>query len=609
MALSIEQVAHKVKQLQRRYSERDARMLDIQAVRNGNAQDIFPHLFPANWPKPVIANFIDVAARDLAEVIAPLPSFNCSSGQMVTESAKKRAAKRTKIAHYYVQHSQLSQQMVTGADQYLTYGFLPFLVEPDMDANCPRIRLEDPLGAYPEFNRWGECIGYAKKTFKTVAELASEWPEYAGALIGNDPFKQGLDSMLEVIRFSDKDQTVLFVPARDNLVLAQVQNTLGRCPVVIARRPGLDGEIRGQFDDVMWVQMARARMALLQLEAAEKAVGAPLAIPDDVQEMTFGSDAIMRTRNPDKIRRVGMELPQGAFAENAALDAELHTGARYPEGRQGSVDASVITGRGIQSLLGGFDTQVKTAQLIFESALQQAIALCFIADEAWFPNVKKDIRGTSNGTPFSETYIPAKDISGDHTVDVTYGFAAGMDPNRALVFMLQLRGDNLVSRDVVQRQLPFDVDVVQMQQTIDIEDTRDALKQAVFGLGQAIPALAAQVGDPAQVMGVIEKLAGVIKEREKGVTIEDAVTKLFTPPPPPPPSPEAMAAESAAPGGGGDQGLPPGMTSDGLPPGVAAGQAGLPAGGRPDLQVLLAGLTAGGAPSLGATINRRLPIQ
>lgn len=605
MALSIVDIDRKVKTLEQRYADRDSRMYDVQAIRNGHAADVFPHLFPSNWPKPVIANFVDVAARDLAEVIAPLPSFNCNSGQMVTESAKKRASKRTKVAHYYVQHSELARQMPTGADQYLTYGFLPILIEPDFEAQCPRLRLEDPMGGYPEFNRWGEVTSYAKKTLKTASELAAEWPEYRAQILGrNDPYGAGPNAMLEVIRFSDSDQTVLYIPQRDNLVLAQVENKLGRCPVVVARRPGLDGEIRGQFDDVLWVQMARARMALLQLEAAEKSVGAPLAIPSDVQEMTFGPDAILRTNSPEKIRRVGMELPQGAFAETAALDAELHTGARYPEGRQGDVSASVITGRGIQSLLGGFDTQIKTAQMMFEQAFEKALGLMFLADEKWFGSVKKTIRGTANGTRFEETYVPGKDIAGDHTVDVTYGFAAGMDPNRALVFMLQLRGDNLISRDVVQRQLPFDVDVVQMQQTIDIEDTRDALKQAVFGLGQAIPALAAQVDDPSQVMGVIQKLAGIIKERERGVTIEDAVTKLFAPPPPPEPVPgvvDPMAGDPAAGGMGG-------LGADGLPPGVAPGQAGMPAGGRPDMQQLLAGLSGSGAPSLSANVQRRLPI-
>lgn len=603
----VSQIAQRVKSLRARYADRDSRMMDVQAVRSGHAAEVFPHLFPANWSKPVIANFVDVAARDLAEVIAPLPSFNCSSGRLVTEAAKKRAAKRTKIVHYYLQHSNIAEQMVTAADQYLTYGFMVGIVEPDAEAQCPRIRFEDPMGAYPEFDRFGRVVAYAKVTQKRAGDLAAEWPEYAAAILNDRPGWQGSrDTMLEVVRFSDSGSTVLYVPSRDNLVLAEVQNTLGRCPVVVARRPGLDNEIRGQFDDVIWVQMARARMALLQLEAAEKSVSAPLALPDDVQEMAFGSDAVIRTRSPEKVRRVGVELPQGAFAESATLDAELHTGSRYPEGRQGDVSASVITGRGIQALLGGFDTQVKTAQLVFAETFRQLISLALMADETWYGDVEKTVRGTSSGTPFSERYTARKDIAGDHTVDVSYGFAAGMDPNRALVFMLQLRGDNLISRDVVQRQLPFDVDVVQMQQQIDIEDTRDALKQAVFGLGQAIPALAPQTEDPAQLMGIIEKLAGVIKERERGVTMEDAVVKLFKPPPAPEApagSPEEQLAAAAAGGAGGPAGIDP----FGLPDGVASGQLGLPPGGRPDLQVMLAGLSSGGAPNLSTNVNRRIP--
>jgi hypothetical protein len=43
--------------------------------------------------------------------------------------------------------------------------------------------------------------------------------------------------------------------------------------------------------------------------------------------------------------------------------------------------------------------------------------------------------------------------------------------------------------------------------------------------------------------------------------------------------------------------------------GTAAGQAGMPLGGTPDMQTLLAGLTAGGAPNLTAGVRRRLPTM
>lgn len=73
-------------------------MMDVRDVRHGDCSRVMPGVFPDAWPKPVVANFIDVTARDLAEVIAPMPSINCSSAKMTSNRAKDFAAKRTKIA-------------------------------------------------------------------------------------------------------------------------------------------------------------------------------------------------------------------------------------------------------------------------------------------------------------------------------------------------------------------------------------------------------------------------------------------------------------------------------------------------------------------------------
>lgn len=386
-------------------------------------------------------------------------------------------------------------------------------------------------------------------------------------------------------------------------------------------RPGIDSQPHGQFDDVLWVQLARARMALLGLEAVEKSVQAPLAVPSDTQNLALGPDAIIRTASPEKIRRVGIEIPQGAFAENQLLDQDMRMGARYPETRGGSVNASVITGRGIQELQGGFDQQVKTAQVILGHALMEALMLCFDMDEKFWPNVKKTVRGTANGTPFEETYSPAKDIAGDHTVEVTYGFAAGMDPNRALVFLLQLRGDQDIPRSLVQKSLPMDVDIEQMQREIDVEQIDDALKQGLFSMLGAIGILAQQGQDPT---ALITKSAAIIEKRQKGLPLYLAIQEAFAPTPPPaPPAPPpgsepgapGAAGQPALPGSGGDQAqggggdnMPPfGIRPSGLPMGVAPGQAGEGAGGRPDLAMLVAGLTGSGQPNLSAAVSRRIP--
>lgn len=597
--LSMSQVAHRVDMLRRRYAKRDARMGDIASIRKGEWESVAPGLFPEDYPRPLIANFIDVAARDLSEVIAPLPSFNCASASMVSDRARSFADKRTKIAHSFVERSRLGVQMFAGADRYLTYGFMPVYVEPDFEARFPRIMIEDPMGGYPEFDRWGRCTAYAKRFVKEVDELIAEYPEHAAALKG-DVYQQQKNATVELWRYCDADQITLYVPERHNLVLAHARNPLKRCPVVVALRPGVDDEQRGQYDDVIWVQLARAKFALLALEAAEKSVQAPIALPQDVQEMAFGPDAVLRTNSPEKIRRVATEIPQAAFAEMQALAGEQRMGSRYPEGRTGELDASVVTGRGVQQLMAGFDTQVKTAQAVFTVCLGEVIELCFRLDEILWPNEKRTIRGTQDGTPYEITYTPSRDIAGDYTCDVSYGMAAGLDPNRALVFFLQLRGDRLVSRDLVRRQMPFPMDVTAEEQRIDIEEMRDALKQSVAGLAAAVPQMAAAGQDPA---AIVRALAVVVQRRQKGDPIEDILVEALAPEPEPAPATEVdpLTGEPADPmaaggghnhgGGGGLAGPPPGETH----------------GGPPDLQMLLAGLTGKGNPNLSAIVSRRIP--
>ena len=561
-------------------------------------------MFPDIWPKPIVANFVDTTARDLAEVTGTAPSINCESALQVSNAAKKFAGKRTKIAHHYFDSSNLGIQLISGADRYYTYGFVPFVVEPNFNEKQPYILLDDPMGVHYTLDLLGNTTQYAKVWREKALTLAAKFPEYQAQILG-EPGSGGDKAELEVIRYIDKNEQVLYLPERGNLVLTEVQNRLGKVPVYIAERPGLDNQMRGQFDDVIWVQLARARMALLGMEAVEKSVGAPLAVPQDVQQMTFGGDAIIRSNSPDKIRRVGVELPQGAFAESQMLESDMRAGSRVPQARTGEIDASVVTGRGVQALMGGFDSQVKTAQLVIGAALGKALQIAFEMDETYWPGAKKQIRGVANGAHFEEAYVPSKDIGGVYTVDVTYGFAAGMDPNRALVFLLQLRGDKLVPRDFVQRQLPMEVDVVQLQQMVDTEETTDALKQGVFSMLASMGIMAQQGYDPTDIL---RKTASIIEMREKGTTFHDAVLKAFEPPKPPEGASIPGQAPATGPGSeSAPSGLPPGLQASGLPFGVAPGQAEQGAGGRPDMQTLLASLGASGQANVSAGVARRLP--
>ena len=525
MILTIEQIAARVQSLRYRNSERDARNLDVLAVRKGKISEVYPDFFPDGVDANVVANFIDIVARDLSEVMAPLPAVNCSAANQVSDRARSFADKRTRIASNYFSHSDLSVQMYSGADWYLTYGFVPFVVELDDEAKLPRIRVENPIGAYPEFDRYGRCVAFAKRYTLTLGELVSQFPEFDNILLGGMGYKQDLNGTIEMIRYYDKDQSVVYIPSRDNLILSQAKNPLGKMMVIVARKPSIDSELRGQFDDVLGIQLLRNRFALLAMEAAEKSVQAPIVLPQDVQELQLGGDAVIRTANPAGVRRVELTLPQGAFTEQQLLNQELRVGARYPESRTGNIDASIVTGQGVQALMGAFDTQVKSAQAIFAAALRDVISICFEIDESIYPD-EKTIRGVDSGSPYEITYKPTKDIKSDYSADVRYGMLAGLNPAQGLIFMLQALGGKLISKDMAMRELPFTVNVTQELEKIEIEDMRTALLGSLTAYTQAIPQMATQGQDASDV---VRKIAAVIKARQKGQALEDAIEATFAP--------------------------------------------------------------------------------
>lgn len=553
MALSMEQVAARVDSLRYRSVDRDARAQDVLAVRKGQIASVYPDFFPEGVDANVVANFIDVVARDLSEVMAPLPAINCSSANAVNDRARKFADKRTRIASNYFNHSDLAVQMYSGADWYITYGFVPFMVELDEEAKLPRIRIENPIGSYPEFDRYGRCVAFAKRYVMTLGELVTQFPEFDSQILGRDGYKQDLTAKTEMIRYYDKDQSVIYLPEKGNLVLSRAANPLGKMTVVVARRPSIDGEMRGQFDDVLGIQLLRNRFALLAMEAAEKSVQAPIVLPQDVQELQLGGDAVIRTANPAGVRRVELTVPQVAFAESQLLNQELRSGTRYPEGRSGNIDASIVTGQGVQALMGAFDTQVKSAQAIFASALRDVVSLCFELDEVAYP-VEKTIRGVDSGSPYEITYNPVKDIKGDYSADVRYGMLAGLNPAQGLIFMLQALGGGLISKDMAMRELPFTVNVSQEIEKIEVENMRSSLLGGITAMAQAIPAMATQGGDPSSI---ISKIADVISARQKGQPLEEAVAATFAPQqqvPPAgaatPPVEQPSPAPAAAPVGG-----------------------------------------------------------
>jgi hypothetical protein len=597
---TIYDIAKKVASTRMRYYLRDLRMNEVRAVRASELDRVAPGLLADDFPKPIVSNVINVAAQYSSEQIGVMPTISCTTGVMVSDRQKKYAQRRTLIAHNYLENSRVKVNLVEASDWLNTYSFLPIVLEPhfgDEYAEAgPRLRFENPLGCYYELDIYARTRYFFKVYDSDVDSLCAKFPHLANALRTGTHAES--NQKLELVNYMDDTDIVWFVPSRDNLELMRVPNKFGRCPVFVAESPKFDDENRGAYDDVIWIQVARAVFAQMGMRAAKKAVNSPLVVPSDVVNIPFGPDRVIRTNNGRDIHYPAMDMSPAAWQQGEILNQDITVGARFPEGATGKSPGSIVTGRGMEELMGTIDSKVRTYQLILGDALRRAISAAFEMDEKFWPNKRRFIRVQVNGQQFEESYVPSRDIAGVYQVDVTYGMAAGMDPNRALVFLLQARGDKLISRDFALRQLPFDVNVDQVMEQIDTEELTDALKQMLAQTAMAVPAMAAQGADPTDTL---TKLAKVMKERERGVPLHEAILTAFTPPQPPP---GAQTPDQGPPGMGGPPG-PPGAPQG--PPGPGGGQ--MPQAAQPtDIMQMLSGLSGGsGNPNLQANVKRTIP--
>lgn len=593
----------KCQALVQHYSRRDGETHTVRAIRRGDFEAVAPGSFSEDFPAPIIANQIDTMARDMSATLSPLPSFNCLPSSILNDRSKEFAEKRTRIAANYIETSSLQAQMPDAVDSYHGYGMFVGEVRPDFKTKSPKIKMLDGGFAYPTWDSDFRTVEILLASYMSDRQLGAYYPEITRKIREQNHGRA--QERVKVHRYQDAYCNLVYLPDYGNMVIEYSKNLMGRCTYVAVPRPmGEDwfSIPRGAYADLVWPQLAANEFRMLGLEAVDKSVRAPIVVPTDVADVPFGPDATIHTNNPQGVGRLKIDVPQGAFQATELLEQDIRQGGMSPGSRSGNINASVITGRGVDALSEGYSQQVAMSQSRIGFGLQLLVELCFEMDEKYWPEEVKEIRGQSPDSPGRVTYVPSRHIKGDYSVSVDYGFLLGLDANRALVFILQAQAAGLISNDTAARNLPIKLNLAEEQNRIQLEQLRNSLLQAVAASSQAIPQMMAEGQAPSDILA---QLSAVVQGVKKGDPIEDVIAKVFAPPPPPPAAPamDPMAAAAAA-------GMPDGMAG-------ALGQeqqainpmTGQPdANGRPSLQGLIAGMTGSGRPNLSASVMRSNPV-
>jgi hypothetical protein len=573
-----------------RYAERDERMSTIDAVVQGEYAQVDPEEDAVESRSP---NLIQVALEDTAEAASMLPTIRVSPARP-GPAAKKQASQMEQIAAGYFDISKMDLLITSTVMDLAAFGIGCWVVWPDTDQKMPFIEWRDPRNCFPEPGlRPGDNV---KNAFFARVVYLSQLPEEHQQLIFAEVADPGvLDENVKVtlVEWFDCDEVVVAAlyengtyPADGStasaytpIELERWSHNLGVCPVIIGARFSLDGEFRGQFDQVVGSLLAHVRLMGMVLDYADQAVYSDVWVRDLIGEMPYGGGAYIELGPQGAIGRV----PPAVTSLNVVQDLQMltdniHVGGRWPKSRPGEIDQSIASAKFLEATAGMMNTAIKTYHSILRRMMEQALRVCFLTDKKYFPG-KKVASGVLRNQEFVEEY-ETKDIDLKHQVRVEYGLGLGRDPAQSAVLMLQYAGQEYISKEWVQENIEGLTDVAREQSRIDVE------KLKAMALAKLLQGIETGTVPDAALVEIAEK-------RAKGEDLFSLFRKYVV-------EPQQEQLEQQMTSGLGAP-VMPGMGPDGAPmPGEEAGMALPPP--PPEAAGLLArlGVPAGPGGLLGA---------
>lgn len=488
-----------------RFADRDARNWNLQYAMLGKWNLAYPDHFRDAADRPMIHNALNTAAFDFSEMLAALPTMSVPP-ESESEAAQKRADKRAKIpSQGYFWDWRWELKMLQVALWYVTYGYVPVCIWPYANARAgyakamPYADPQDPMRYLP-----GPIPGFGEQPVdgfvyweKPFGDLARIFPEAAARLSKVNSQTRATEAMTDsdtvvCARYHGPGEITLLLPDHGEILnRVSLPDDLAHPTLIQAARPNIDPLCpQSPFEQLIGVMVGQAREAALLLRFLERQVHAPIEIDAEV-EYVQGPDAILyRPRGAAPAQKVQLQLPPDVWRGQDYYERQLRLGARRPASRDGESPVSYATGKGIDALASGLDSQLKASQTVFGWFLQDLVGSALCLDEALYPDDEKPIGG------LKETYVPSTDIAGRYNVEMNYGLLMGINPSYATVMLSQLIAAGLLSHETAMTQLPVIASLSKEHERLREERGEETL---LAYLQQA-----AMQGDPSAMAGLAE---------------------------------------------------------------------------------------------------------
>lgn len=482
-----------------RHAERDLRHGVIDSVVSGDFSVFDPDEEKIENRSP---NLVQVALEDTAEAASIVPTVRVRPTRM-GERAKKIAAEMEEIAAAYLGANEIDLLIPRTVMDLAAYGMAAWTITPDFQEKRPLIERRDPRHCYPEpGHRPGDTVRkvmFARNVY--LSQLPNEYQTKIYDFINdNENISDDNDPNKEVVLvewYDDQEivvaaiygtaantfagQEVVYWPVE----LDRVEHDIGVCPVVVEGRITLDGEFRGQFDQVVGMLEAHIRLTGLILDYADQAVYSDIWVRDLIGEMPFGGGAYIELGPNGAIGRVPPAVSSlNVQADLAQLVDSIHVGGRWPKSRPGEIDQSIASAKYLEASAGMMNTAIRTYHMLLQRHMSKALRVALMVDKRKFGGGKSVAHGVLRNQQFLMEYDPG-DIDLTADVQVEYGLGLGRDPAQSAVLHIQYGQSGYISEEFIRENIEGLSDATRELARIDVEKLRAmALAKLLQGLEQ-----------------------------------------------------------------------------------------------------------------------------
>lgn len=498
---------------QARYSGRDATMRTVRNALRGKFDVSFRDLVPMGQD-PAVANIPLAAARTMAQRVGRMPRLYGVS-KFDSDTAKTRAEKHEDAVSKRYDAMRLSSLLEQASFWLITHGYCPHTLIWDPVLQGPRIRIRDPLTAYPD-TVWPHEPGVRDCLFvfdMNPADVRTTFPETKAYFAANDKI-----DTVRVVEYHSSGPTIIAMVTPDPVLLAEVPNPVGKCNVWVPRDMTPDMDFHGQFDQVIPILHARAKLQALMMAYAEQQVAAETNVigridsNDGNYAYGFGAVNVISPEPGASVSKVTNNMSQDVFRELSSFERDMRIAGGFPASMSGEPQASVATGRGIDRLEASVDDNI--------GHYQNILALTY-----------EDI---SDRIPEFERAWGKIDPAFSVDCSVKVNFISGMDPGTNVQIIQQV-GAKIIAKRTAMDQNPFITNPDAEEARIEVEAMREALLANLLARGQ-------------QGEDLTPLLTQIIKDRQKGTPIEDSLASVQAAQPAPQapssPSPQGGSAPS-----------------------------------------------------------------